>query len=229
MPASIAQYKHCWRSFDLYRYVFAYCPWILSIANVITAAKEERMRMLKIQVQASIDGYMAGANDDMSWMTWDWDTELMDYVNEINGSISTILLGRNLAEGFIDHWGKIYRDKENPEYESGKLFYETEKFVFSKSLTASRWENTRVVNSDAIQFIDHLKSTEGKDIIAYGGAQFINSLLASHAVDEFHLFINPAALGAGKRIFPITSRFTITSARLFACGIVGVRMKELPA
>jgi dihydrofolate reductase len=46
-----------------------------------------------------------------------------------------------------------------------------------------------------------LKSESGKDIIVYGGATFDSSLIRAGLIDEFHLFINPAAIGSGMAIF----------------------------
>lgn len=34
------------------------------------------MRKLKLQVQISIDGFIAGPNGEMDWMVWNWDEAL---------------------------------------------------------------------------------------------------------------------------------------------------------
>ena len=31
------------------------------------------MRTLKLQMQTSVDGFVAGSNGEMDWMTWTWD------------------------------------------------------------------------------------------------------------------------------------------------------------
>lgn len=38
------------------------------------------MRKLKLQVQATVDGFIAGPEGAMDFMVWDWDTGLKDYV-----------------------------------------------------------------------------------------------------------------------------------------------------
>ena len=38
------------------------------------------MRKLKLQVQMSVDGYIAGTNGEMDVMVWNWDDELKQYV-----------------------------------------------------------------------------------------------------------------------------------------------------
>jgi dihydrofolate reductase len=181
------------------------------------------LRKLKVQVQSSLDGFMAGTDNDMSWAKWDWDAELLDYVADLTSDVSTILLGRHLAEGFIDHWMKVAADKDHPEYEAGLKMYETEKFVFSKSLKTSRWEHTQVVNADLKEFVSELKGGVGGDVIAYGGAQFINSLIETDLVDEYNIFINPTALANGKGIFAVKKSLGLNKSRHFACGIVGLQ------
>ena len=55
------------------------------------------MRKLKLQTQISIDGFVAGPNGEMKWMTWDWSDDLKNYVQELTDSVDTIILGRKLA------------------------------------------------------------------------------------------------------------------------------------
>ena len=34
------------------------------------------MRKLKLQMQLSVDGFVAGPNHEMDWMVWDWSDDL---------------------------------------------------------------------------------------------------------------------------------------------------------
>jgi len=62
------------------------------------------MRKLKLQVQMSVDGFIAGPNGEMDWLTFNWSDDLVTFVRELTASFDTIILGRKLAEGFIPHW-----------------------------------------------------------------------------------------------------------------------------
>ncbi|WP_404927688.1 dihydrofolate reductase family protein [Mesorhizobium sp. ORM16] len=56
----------------------------------------------------------------------------------------------------------------------------------------------------------------------FGGAGFASALIAARLVDEFQLFINPAVLGAGRRIFDQGGfgRLRLLGSKSYACGMV---------
>ena len=181
------------------------------------------MRKLKLQVQISIDGFIAGQHGEMDWILFNWGEDIKNYVTEITESVDTILLGKNLATGFIPHWASVAKDENNPEQKAGIKFFETPKIVFSKSLTKSDWENTEIENGDFFQKIKQLKALQGNDMIAYGGGQFVSALIREKLIDELHLFINPVILGKGMPIFTevqATQKLTLASSKQFDCGII---------
>ncbi len=195
------------------------------------------MRKLKLQVQMSVDGYIAGPNGEMDWMVWNWDKELNNYVKELTEPVDCIVLGRKLAEGFIPHWAAAARNPNDPEHAAGKIFTCTNKIVFSKSLDKTapvllEWENTVVLKGDLANEISKLKKQDGRDIIAYGGATFVSSLIKQGLIDEYHLLINPSAIGNGMPIFrEMTDRKDLTLVRSssFDCGIVVLNYILKPA
>jgi dihydrofolate reductase len=180
------------------------------------------MRKIKLQVQMTVDGYIAGPNGEMDWMVFNWDNELKKYVTEISESFDCIILGRKLAQGFIPHWAS------NPEQEGADKFNSTKKIVFTKTLDKSEWDNTILAKGDLVDEITKLKNQDGKDIIVYGGSTFVSALIKKGLVDEFHLFINPTAIGSGLTIFnELDSRqnLTLIKSISFDCGIVVLNYK----
>jgi dihydrofolate reductase len=70
------------------------------------------------------------------------------------------------------------------------------------------------------------KEPKGKDIIVYGGASFDSSLIRAGLIDEFHLFINPVAIGNGMTIFKDLNKiqkFNLIKSVAFDCGIIGLQ------
>jgi dihydrofolate reductase len=181
------------------------------------------MRKLKLQVQMTIDGFISGPNGEMDWMTFDWSDDIKKYVDDITQPVDLILLGKNLATGFIPHWAAVAKDDDNPEKEAGIKYSETPKIVFSKTLTQSEWDNTDVENGDFTGKIKALKQQPGNDMIAYGGGQFVSSLIREKLIDELHLFVNPAILGKGMPIFQEVEepqKLGLISSKQFECGII---------
>ena len=181
------------------------------------------MRKLKLQVQMSVDGFVARPKGELDWMTWDWDDELKSYTKDLTDSFDSILLGRKMTDGFVSHWTNVVKSSKNPDYESAKIFVDTPKIVFSRTLDKSEWDNTEIAKGDYVQFINQLKEKPGKDIIVYGGAGFVSSLIGKNLIDEYHLFINPAAIGKGMTIFNTVDgnlNLKLVKSSAFDCGIV---------
>ena len=182
------------------------------------------LRKLKLQVQMSIDGYIAGPNGEMDWLVWNWDDNLKEYVNKLTESIDTILLGRKMTDGFISYWSDVMAKPDHPEYKFAKKMIEIPKVVFTTTLNKSGWVNTEIATGDLTVEINTLKRQDGKkDIIVYGGASFDSSLIKAGLIDEFYLFVNPAAIGNGMTIFKDLNemqKFTLVKSIAFECGIV---------
>lgn len=180
------------------------------------------MRKLKLQVQMTIDGFISGQNGEMDWMCFPWTDDIINYVNEITETIDTIILGRKLAEGFIPHWANVAKNPKDPEFEGGVKYTNMPKIIFTKTLKKSIWDNTEIANGDLVEEINKLKAQNGNDIIVYGGGTFVTSLINARLIDEFHLFINPTAIGNGMTIFKGLDKnqsFKLKTVKQFDCGI----------
>ena len=180
------------------------------------------MRKLKLQVQISVNGFIAKPGGELDWVTWNWSDDIKTYVTNLTNSMDTIILGKKLAEGFIPYWADVKANPDHPENEAGRTFTDTPKFVFSKTLNKSLWDNTTIVNGDFVNEVTKLKEQTGKDIIVYGGAEFVSSLIKEDLIDEYHLFINPVAIKEGLTIFNKISdmkKLSLTFSRQFDCGI----------
>ncbi len=180
------------------------------------------MRKVKLQMQLSVDGFVAGPNGEMDWMVWDWDDALKQYVRELTEPVDCILLGRVLATGFIPHWEAAAAQPDSDE-SGAKKFAETPKIVFSKTLSNHDWPNATLATGDLAEEVSRLKALPGSDIMVYGGGNFVSNLIKQGLVDEYHFFINPSILGSGMPIFKgVDYRYglKLQKATAFECGIV---------
>ncbi|MEJ7683010.1 MAG: dihydrofolate reductase family protein [Segetibacter sp.] len=94
------------------------------------------------------------------------------------------------------------------------------KVVFSKTLEKSTWTNTVLAKGNLADEIANLKKQDGKDIIVYGGANFVSNLIKENLIDELNLFVNPTAIGKGLRIFTERANLKLTKTQAYDCGIV---------
>ncbi len=181
------------------------------------------MRKLKLQMQVSANGYVAGPNDELDWMTWNWSNDLTTYVTHLTDSIDTILLGRKMTDGFISHWDAAAKNLNDPSRDFAKKMVDVHKVVFTKTLESSAWENTVLAKGNIADEVNNLKAQNGKDIIVYGGAGLVSSLIKEGLIDELYLFVNPTAIPQGLTIFGEAEEKTalkVKEVKAFDCGVV---------
>ena len=179
------------------------------------------MRKLRMQVQISVDGCIAGPNNEMDWLVWDDD--YIKYVNDITESVDTIIMGRKMVDGFIPYWTDEMNNPDDPMNAIAKKMVEIPKVVFTKTLHKSEWPNTDIATGDLKNEITKLKNAHGRDIIVYGGVSFDSSLIKEKLIDEFYLFVNPIIMGNGKTIFKDLKeiqKLTLIESKAFDCGLV---------
>ena len=187
------------------------------------------MRKLKLQSQITLDGFHSGPSGELDWMTWNWDDKLKNYVTNITDPVDTILLGRKMADGFVGYWENVIKDPNGEEYGFGMKMTETPKVVFTKTMTSSPWKNTTLATGDLKEEINSLKKQEGRDIIVYGGTEFVSNLIKEGLIVELNLFINPTAIGKGNSIFGALDAkqgFELKRSIGFDCGIVALQYEQ---
>jgi len=92
-----------------------------------------------------------------------------------------------------------------------------------KPPTAAFWAEARVFDGDLAEGIRAIKAESGKQIVAIGGAGFMQSLIVTGLIDEYHLAIHPVALGSGLPIFTglkIPLYMKLVDAKAFPGGVV---------
>jgi dihydrofolate reductase len=179
------------------------------------------MRKLKLQIQITVDGFVAAPDGQLDWMTWNWDQQLKDFVTALTAPVGTILLGRKMTDGFITHWESVAETPDHPEVASGRKFVDTPKVVFTKTLQTSPWRNTVLAKGDLESEIAKLKAQDSEgDIIVYGGATLVASLIERGLIDELYLFVNPVAIAQGLRVFTQRTQLRHVTSTAYPCGIV---------
>jgi dihydrofolate reductase len=186
------------------------------------------MRRLKLQMQMSIDGFVStGPNDEQHWVTWAWE-EIRGHVLGLFDSSDTILIGRKLAIDYIPYWQDVNTKPDDAMYEVAQRIDPAKKIVFTKTLDPSdamvtKWNNTTLAKGNLVEEVKKLKLQSGKDIIVYGGSTFVSALIKEGLIDEFHMFVNPVALGQGVAVFDGLEKhrdLVLKKSIVYDCGIV---------
>ena len=113
------------------------------------------MRKLKLQMQITVDGFVAGPNGEQDWVftAGKGDPEALQQVVgfnvELASSCDTFLMGRKLAAStFWAHWENVADNQpENPWHPLAQLIANHRKIAFSRSETTLPGRNLEVDRS----------------------------------------------------------------------------------
>jgi dihydrofolate reductase len=174
------------------------------------------MRRLILQMQCSLDGFVGGPNGELDWIFPDFDEESAQWEVGKLWQAGAHLMGGATYRDMAAHWPSSTEPYAAPMNQIPKV-------VFSESLKAADWAETRIISGDLSQEISQLKQGPGGDLLAHGGARFAQSLVRSGLIDEYRLMVHPVALGRGLRLFPdleVPLRLMLTEAITFKTGMI---------
>lgn len=185
------------------------------------------MRKLKLQMQMTVNGYVGGPNGKNDWMTWNPDNEFLAFLVSLIDSSDSLLLGRKTAEGIIPYWENTA--EKHPAHPFAKKIVDIPKVIFTKTLHRSTWNNATLAKGNLAEEIAGLKKQNGKDILVFGGAGFVSSLIKEGLIDEYHLIVNPTAIASGITIFNSFNeirKFSPVQAKLYPGGKIVLSYKS---
>jgi dihydrofolate reductase len=180
------------------------------------------MRKLKVQMQMTLDGFVAGPNGELEWV-WGGkaDETILQDVVRLADTCDIILLGRKMTPGFIEYWENIFDNQPTSvEHPLAQRMVYMRKVAFSRTKATIKGRNLEMENGDLAATVHALKKQPGKDIIVYGGADFVSSLISQNLVDEYFIFINPIAIGKGLTIFKEQKLLKLESSMPYKNGTV---------
>ena len=166
----------------------------------------------------TLDGFVEGPNRDISWHLDVWGEELEQLSIEQGKSAGGLMFGRVTFELMANHW-------PNEKGEVADFMNALPKYVFSRSLKRSDWNNTQVFNADVQGTVLRLKRESTRDIFLFGSADFADSLIPHGLIDEFRIAVNPVLLGGGTPLFKPGAkvRLKLLDSRPHSTGIVILR------
>jgi dihydrofolate reductase len=176
------------------------------------------MRKLFSFNMVSLDGFFEGPNGDIDWHNAD-NQEFNEFAIEQTSSVDTLLFGRRTYQLMAGYWPTEIAIQSDPVI--ADLMNRLSKVVFSRTLEAVEWNNSRLIRENAQQEIKNLKMRSGKDMAIFGSANLISTIM--DLIDEHRVLISPILLGTGNPLFKNTGekvRLELVNERRFNSGNV---------
>ncbi len=144
------------------------------------------MRRVRYALVSSLDGFIAGPNDEFDWITDDPEVDsAQDFTR-----YDTALIGRRTFDIMRAHGQPTVSGMKN--------------YIFSRTLNSIDIPQTSILSTTPEQTVAELRSApdNGKDIWLFGGGELFRTLLAARLVDEIELLLIPILLGGGIPLLP---------------------------
>jgi dihydrofolate reductase len=177
------------------------------------------MKSLIVFSDVTVDGFMAGPDNDLDFMVDD--PQLEDELTGMLMSVAdTIVVGRKAFPDMAAYWTTADGDLAAWMNATPKVVLSTD-----SSYDVGTWENSTLAAGDGPDEVRRLKASSGKGLVTFGGVRTVRSLVAANLVDEYWLKVNPAIVGRGGSMFSdVVERraLTLRSAKSFPSGAVAL-------
>ncbi len=157
------------------------------------------LRKVVLYIAMSLDGYIAGKDDDLSFLN-DFDSLSLVHTSyeALMNQIDTILLGRKTYDWIKAHSAWPYQGLKT--------------IVFSSKPQSI--EEGVMTDESPKTIVSHLKNEVGKDIWLIGGGRLVQSCLDDDLIDEMIIAITPHLLGEGTKLFSTHQKqFSLTNVQ----------------
>jgi dihydrofolate reductase len=182
------------------------------------------MRRVVAAEYVTIDGVMqdpggVGEIERGGWSNPYWNDELASYQSDQLFASDALLLGRKTFTGFAAAWPGM----EETEGEFAVRMNSLPKFVVSRSLKEPLEWNGTLLKGDVAEEVRKLKQQPGQNLLIYGSAKLINSLMAHNLIDVYQIMVHPIVLGTGNLLFEEGTAMTalkLTDSKTTNTGVV---------
>jgi dihydrofolate reductase len=178
-----------------------------------------------VHTMMSLDGFIAGPNDDMSWV--------LRYAGDMPGAVVEEVIARTgavLAGRRVYEVGRRVQDPDNRGLFEGR--WSGTHFILTHTPPTDETHPAYAFLSGDIRdaVATALTAADGRDVLVLG-ANVVNQCLAAGLVDEILMHIVPELVGDGVRLFDdSTLRASLTTLDVSSSGqLVNLRLRVEPA
>jgi dihydrofolate reductase len=159
---------------------------------------EDAMAKVIVWNLVTLDGYFEGTEKwDLAFHNDAWGEELDALSKEFGERAQCLVFGRVTHDGMKAYWTSAEAKEDS---QVTRYMNDLPKLVASRTVQSSDWNNTRVT-ADIVGEVAKLRAAPGKDVLVFGSAELIDTLLAARQIDELMLAVVPVRLGAGTSFF----------------------------
>src|SRR6478609_1333699 len=180
------------------------------------------MRSVIQLAYVSLDGYLAGPNGEMDFITFD--DEIAEYVYPLMRSVDTSIYGRTTFEMMEGYWPSVLDAANATDGEKGhaRWYAYVKKIVASRTLPAKTGQVT-IAGDDIVSVIAAAKQQPGGDMMIFASPTLSHTLSAAGLIDEWRLTWQPVIVGGGLPLFggkESRSKLELRSSRVFRSGVI---------
>lgn len=165
-------------------------------------------------IATSLDGYIAGPDDDLSWLFTDADYGFSSFYV----GVDTLIMGRGTYEAVRGMGAWPYEGKRTI-------------VVSRKAGLDLEVPNVEHHSGDLPSLIDHLADAGRKNVWLVGGGELVRSFLEQGLLDRITVSMHPILLGKGVPLFPGGFHRTLLlleNTKTFEGGLVQLNYHVMP-
>ena len=191
------------------------------------------MRKIISLIHLSLDGFAAGPNDELDWISYD--SELEAYAHSMHEITDAVIWGRRTYEGMAGYWLTVPGNPDSTPAERNHVQWlnDATKIVVSRTLERVDWNNnpnTVLIKDNIAEEINKIKQQPGKDIWFLGSPALAQTFMEFDLIDEYRVNINPSMLGSGQRFFGGFDEkrpMKLLDSKTFKSGVVALRYERV--
>ena len=182
------------------------------------------MRKIILSINITDDGFIAGAEGELNWHFRYWCEEMSVSLCKLLSTADTILLGRKTYAAFAGYWSVkgIELSIAREDIALARMLNGYKKIVVSRRMSRPAWANSSILRvKDGLPGqILQLKQKGDKNIVILGSPSLASSLIELNLIDEYHLWIHPISIAAGKTLVLQANCRELISVEYFSTGVV---------
>ena len=189
------------------------------------------MTKLVLTMTMSLDGFFAGPEGELDWMTQDPDPEFgHDNVSSFD-RFDRGFIGYPTASGMLPYWLSVASNPQAPADQRAlaQAVNRLHPILVSDREEPVPWQNTEllIVHDDdqLASAVRNEKAKPGKDLGVPGGIRTAQAFVRLGLVDEYVLTVHPIALGGGKRVFTGKTGLELIDAKTYRSGVIRARYR----